>query len=70
MDQSYIALSIPIFFALIIAEIVVSRRRGLQVYRSDDALIDLACGIGSQAWNALIKVALALGFIYILTIIA
>ncbi len=65
MDQSYIALSIPVFFVLIIAEIVVSRRRGLTVYRTDDALIDLACGIGSQAWNALIKVGLAFGFIYI-----
>jgi alkylglycerol monooxygenase len=43
-----IALAVPGFFALIGVEMVVARRRGLRVYRFNDAVTDLSCGVESQ----------------------
>jgi sterol desaturase/sphingolipid hydroxylase (fatty acid hydroxylase superfamily) len=49
MDNRYIALAVPVFFALIGIELAVARlarRRG--IYRFTDAVTDLSCGITSQ----------------------
>jgi alkylglycerol monooxygenase len=46
--RDYIALSIPFFFLLIGGELLWARARGVRVYRLNDALTDLSCGITSQ----------------------
>jgi sterol desaturase/sphingolipid hydroxylase (fatty acid hydroxylase superfamily) len=46
--MSLITLSIPIFFLLIGLELLVTRIRGLQYYRLNDAITNLSLGIGSQ----------------------
>ena len=43
-----IALAIPFFFLLIGVELWAARRRGVQVYRFADALVDLSCGMTQQ----------------------
>lgn len=45
---NYIALAIPFFLVLIAVELFAARVRGLDVYRLQDALSDLGCGIGQQ----------------------
>jgi sterol desaturase/sphingolipid hydroxylase (fatty acid hydroxylase superfamily) len=43
-----IALAVPGFFALIGIEMAVARRRRVRVYRFNDAVTDLSCGVASQ----------------------
>jgi len=45
---NYIALAVPFFFALIGVELLVARAKRARVYRLNDAVTDLSCGIGSQ----------------------
>jgi len=47
-STNYIALAIPFFLVLIGVELVAARARGRSVYRVQDALADLGCGIGQQ----------------------
>jgi alkylglycerol monooxygenase len=47
MPVNYIALAVPFFFLLIGAELLFARRRR-KVYRFNDAVTDLSCGITSQ----------------------
>ena len=57
MDKiNLIAIAIPIFFALIAIEIWVARRQGLDVYRFNDGITDLSCGITQQVTGVFIKV--------------
>jgi sterol desaturase/sphingolipid hydroxylase (fatty acid hydroxylase superfamily) len=65
MTVNYIALSIPVFFALIGVEYLVARRQGLEVYRFNDAITDLSCGVGQQVVAVLVKTALFLGYAYL-----
>jgi len=58
MDTNLIALAIPIFFAMIGLEILVARLQGLRIYRLNDAITDLSCGIGSQVTAVFMKVGL------------
>ncbi len=51
-----IALSIPIFFVLIGVELLVARLRGEKLYRFNDSINDLACGILQQALGVFTKV--------------
>lgn len=46
--RDYIALAIPFFFLLIGGELLWARARGVRVYRLNDALTDLSCGITAQ----------------------
>ena len=46
--MAIIQASIPLFFLLILAELVVARRRRSAVYRLNDSISDLSCGILSQ----------------------
>jgi sterol desaturase/sphingolipid hydroxylase (fatty acid hydroxylase superfamily) len=59
-----IALATPVFFLLIAAEVAVSRARGLQTYRLNDAVNSLSLGVMSQV-AALFLRALAIG-VYVL----
>lgn len=43
-----IALSIPVFFVLIMIELIASRVLGRKVYRFNDAITCLSCGVGQQ----------------------
>ncbi len=45
---NYIAFAVPFFFILIGVELWVARRRGREVYRFNDALVDLSTGISQQ----------------------
>ena len=53
--MEYIVLSIPLFFVLIGAELLWSWRSGKQVYRLNDFVSNLGCGIGSQVVGAFTK---------------
>lgn len=52
-----IALAVPVFFVLIALELAWAKKRGVRVYRFNDAVTDLSCGITSQIvlllWAAL-----------------
>jgi sterol desaturase/sphingolipid hydroxylase (fatty acid hydroxylase superfamily) len=56
MGVNPIALSIPLFFAMIGVELAVARWQGLRVYRFDDAVVDLSCGISQQVSGLFTKV--------------
>ncbi len=43
-----IALAVPVFFASIGVEASVARARGARIYRFNDAVTDLSCGVSSQ----------------------
>ncbi len=47
--------SIPLFFLLIIVELVIARRRQSAVYRLNDSISDLSCGILSQLLGVFTK---------------
>lgn len=64
MPVNYIALAIPFFFALIGLEYAISRLKRRSVYRFNDAVTNLGCGIGSQVVGIFMKTALAAGYIY------
>ena len=63
--MNYIALAIPFFFLLIGVEWLVSRRKGVDVYRFNDAVTDLGCGIGQQVTAVLFKGALFAGYVWV-----
>ena len=63
--MNYIALSIPIFFLLIGLEWFLARRRGVDVYRFNDAVTDLGCGIGQQVTAIFFKGALIAGYVVV-----
>jgi len=54
--MDYIALAIPVFFLLIGIEILAARRQHRKLYRLNDALNDLSCGILQQVLGAFTKV--------------
>ena len=60
-----IALSIPIFFALIGVELLVARLRGERLYRFNDSINDLACGILQQVLGVFIKVIVFGGYVFL-----
>ena len=47
-DTEYIALEVPVFALLIGAELFIARRQGRRVYRLNDFITDLSCGMGQQ----------------------
>jgi alkylglycerol monooxygenase len=48
VGPNYIALAVPFFFVLMGIELLVARRRKRAVYRFEDALTDLSCGVTQQ----------------------
>lgn len=55
MSVNYITLAIPGFFVLIAVEMLAARRLGLEVYRFNDAITDLSCGIGQQVLSVFLR---------------
>jgi alkylglycerol monooxygenase len=67
MGSYFIAAAIPVFFLLIGIELFVAYRRGLKLYRFEDTVTDLACGISSQISAVLFKPFLAAAFAGVFT---
>ena len=57
-NTNLIALAIPFFFALIALELAVARAQGRSVYRFNDSVADLSCGIGQQVVTAFVNATL------------
>lgn len=55
MNALAIALSIPVFFALIGLEVLVARAKGRRVYRFFDSIASLDCGVVQQALGVFMK---------------
>jgi len=51
VDATLIALSVPFFFLLIGAELLLAHRQGLECHRFDDSVTDISCGIGQTVTN-------------------
>ena len=60
-----IALAIPFFFLLMAVEWFVARRRGAKLYRFNDAVVDLSCGITQQIFLVFEVAALAAGYVWL-----
>jgi len=65
MTVNYIALAIPVFFVLMGVEWLVARQMNKKVYRLEDSVNDLSCGILQQLWNIFAKGGLFLGYLWI-----
>lgn len=63
MSTNYIALAIPVFFALIALELQVARRSGHRYYRLNDSINDLATGILQQLATLLFATFLVAGYL-------
>ncbi len=55
MGPGLIAYSIPIFFLLIGIELVIDRSKKSGLYRFNDAVTNISCGIGSQLTGVFLK---------------
>jgi len=62
---NYIAIAIPVFFALMGVEYLVARWQGRRLYRFNDAVTDLGCGIGQQVTGLFLKAVLFAGYIQV-----
>jgi alkylglycerol monooxygenase len=65
METNYIALSVPVFFILIVIELLIASRQEKKYFRFNDSIVDLSCGIGQQVTGIFIKTGLFAGFHYI-----
>ncbi len=63
--MEYIALSIPIFFFLIGVELLIGLVRNRELYRFNDAVTNLSCGIGSQVLGLYFKVFIFMAYVFI-----
>lgn len=54
--MDYIALSVPVFFLLIGLELLYGVVRKVQLYRLNDAITNLSCGMGQQVLGAYFKI--------------
>ena len=63
--MDYIVLSIPIFFLLIGVELIISRIKKSPLYRFNDAVTNISCGIGQQISGVLFKTILIVGYIFL-----
>ncbi len=60
-----IALSIPLFFLLIGLELIIGKLQKTQLYRFNDAITNLSCGIGQQVLSVFFKVVIILVYNHI-----
>lgn len=61
----YIALAIPVFFLLIGIELIVEKITKANMYRFNDAIANISCGIGQQVLGVFIKTLLLLGYVWL-----
>jgi sterol desaturase/sphingolipid hydroxylase (fatty acid hydroxylase superfamily) len=65
MGTHYVAFASPLFFVFIGLELVIAGRRGLAIYRTADALTNVACGMMQQLMLVFCKAALLGGYVYV-----
>jgi sterol desaturase/sphingolipid hydroxylase (fatty acid hydroxylase superfamily) len=65
MNVNYIHLAIPVFFLLIGIEILAARFLERDVYRLNDSINDLSCGILDQVVEVFLKTALFAGYLFL-----
>ena len=65
MGVDSIVLAIPVFFALIGVELVVARCQGRSLYRLNDSVNDLSCGILQQLLGVALKTVLFAGYVWV-----
>ncbi len=65
MDSRYIAAAIPLFFLMIGAELLLSRRRGARLHAYHDAIANLSCGVGQQVISLFYKGLALLGYVWV-----
>jgi alkylglycerol monooxygenase len=63
--RNYIALAIPFFLGLIGVELLVARLRRRSVYRLQDALADLGCGVAQQVVLVFAGAAILAGYAWL-----
>ncbi len=62
---NYIVLSIPIFFLLIGIELLVAKLSNSKLYRFNDAITNISCGLGQQILGVFLKSVLIIGYYFI-----
>lgn len=62
---NYIVLAIPVFFLLIGVELLVAKLRRTPLYRFNDALTNISCGIGQQVTGAFLKTVIGIAYIWL-----
>jgi alkylglycerol monooxygenase len=62
---NYIALAIPVFFLLIGIELLVAKLSKTKLYRLNDAVTNISCGIGQQVLSVFLKTFLILGYLWL-----
>jgi alkylglycerol monooxygenase len=65
VEINLIAAAIPAFLALIVVEFVVARTRGREVWRFNDAVTDVSCGIGSEMVGLFEKAIVLAGYLFL-----
>jgi len=60
MNVNPVVLSIPIYFLLILIELVIDRWKNLKLYRLNDAITNISCGITEQVSGLFAKVIIYL----------
>lgn len=67
MDKpvDYIALAVPVFFLLIGLELLIQKLGKSDLYRFNDALTNISCGIGQQVLGVFIKTTILTAYIWI-----
>ncbi len=63
--MNYIALAVPVFFALIGLELLIARLLERDYYRLADSFADLGCGVVQQLLEILVKTALFAGYLFV-----
>jgi len=63
--MNYIILSVPVFFILIGVELIVSKLQKSGLYRFNDAVSNISCGVIQQIVSVLAKTVMIVGYIYL-----
>jgi alkylglycerol monooxygenase len=61
----YILYAIPVFFLLIGVELLVARIMKRDIYRLNDAITNLSCGVASQVMGLLVRGSLIVAYLYL-----
>ena len=62
MQYTLLAYASPVFFFLIIVEVLVARNRGLQLHRLADCMTSMGCGIVTITVEVFLKLLLLASF--------
>jgi sterol desaturase/sphingolipid hydroxylase (fatty acid hydroxylase superfamily) len=65
MNEKYVGFAIPIFFLLIGVELAVGRARRKELFRFEDSITDLSCGVGQQMILPFFKTVSLAGYVFL-----